>query len=130
MVLGRYEIPFGTKVLIWNQISFNSEENFDNPEMFLPERWLRGHPQCHSSHPFSNLPFGHGPRFLVSFPFFITKYFFRFCIGQRFAKLELYMILAKMIQRFKLEYHGVEVDVKTGFTNSPDRNVILKITER
>merc|ERR1711936_6809 len=113
MVLGGYEVPAGTSVLRWGHISSNSKENFTNPELFLPERWIRGHPHHHNADPYSNLPFGHGPRA---------------CVGQRFAKLELYLVLAKMIQRFRLEYHGGEVDVKTGFFGSPNIDVVLKIT--
>merc|ERR1719427_1695479 len=89
MVLGGYTVPPGTKVVTMSQVAANSEENFSCPETFLPERWIRGHPLQHKGHAFANLPFGHGPRA---------------CIGQRFAKLELNLVLAKMVQKFKLEY--------------------------
>ena len=55
---------------------------------------------------------------------------FRSCIGQRFAKLELYMVLAKIIQRFKIEYKGDAVGMRTGLINTPDRDIVLMLRER
>ena len=54
----------------------------------------------------------------------------RACIGQRFAKLELYLMLAKVVQRFQLEYRGEAVGIRTGFVNTPDREVVLILRER
>merc|ERR1711915_326922 len=113
MVLGGYQIPSGTKVLIHS--SSNCEERFPNSDKFVPERWLRGHSDQHTAHPFSHIPFGHGPRA---------------CIGQRFAKLELYVLMVKMIQRFHLEHQGEDVGVQVGLVGRPDRDVVLKILER
>ena len=42
MVLGGYQIPKGTLVLRNGIISSTSGENYDEPEKFLPERWIRG----------------------------------------------------------------------------------------
>ena len=61
MVLGGYQIPSGTKVLIHS--SSNCEERFPNSDKFVPERWLRGHSDQHTAHAFSHIPFGHGPRY-------------------------------------------------------------------
>ena len=36
-------------------------------------------------------------------------FFYRSCIGQRFARLELYIMMTKVVQRFKLEYDGEPV---------------------
>ena len=55
---------------------------------------------------------------------------FRSCIGQRFATLELQMMLAKVVQRFKLEYQGEDVGVKTGLINAPDSDVVLIFKDR
>jgi len=93
-----------------------SEEQFSNPQSFEPERWLRHHPGHNSADPFANLPFGHGPRS---------------CVGQRFAKLELYLMAAKVVQRFKMEHLGEEeVKLNTGFINSPDKDINIKFTPR
>ena len=38
---------------------------------------------------------------------------FRSCIGQRFAKLELNVLMVKVIQNFRIEYDGEDVGIKT-----------------
>ena len=40
------------------------------------------------------------------------------------------MVMAKVVQKFKLEYGGEEIGVKTGLINSPDREVVLILKER
>ena len=39
----------------------------------------------------------------------VQTFFYRSCIGQRFARLELYIMMTKVVQRFKLEYDGEPV---------------------
>merc|ERR1719369_2765750 len=91
LVIRGYTIPKGTTVIRVGSVSSNDPENFANPEEFIPERWLRGCPERHNANSFANIPFGHGARA---------------CIGQRFAKLELYMMIAKIVQRYRMEYSG------------------------
>ena len=63
---------------------------------------------------------------LASHPTFLP----RSCIGRRFAQLELYMMMAKIVQRFKMEQEGPPLGVITNFVSLPDRNVNIKFTER
>ena len=58
------------------------EEYFPNPQNFLPERWVKGHPQEGKHHPYASLPFGFGTRM---------------CIGRRLAELEMWQLTAKVI---------------------------------
>jgi len=91
-------------------------KNFDQPQKFLPERWLRGHKERQNFDSFSNLPFGHGSRS---------------CIGQRFAKLELYTLMVKMVQNYRMEYVGSgDVKAMTKFVSGPDRPVKVKFVRR
>lgn len=58
---------------------------FEEPEKFIPERWLKNNtdPKCpHAKdvHPFAFLPFGFGSRM---------------CIGKRFADLEMEVLTAR-----------------------------------
>ena len=55
---------------------------------------------------------------------------FRSCIGQRFARLELYIMMTKVVQRFKMEYNGDPVGSMTRLVSIPDRPVNIKFTPR
>ena len=114
-VISGYRIPKGTFVLYYSQVASMCSDNFKNPEVFLPERWLRSCPDAKSAHPFSSLPFGHGPRS---------------CIGKRFALVEIYCLIIKVLQKYRIEYHGEPVDTCTSFINTPDREVIIKFINR
>lgn len=59
----------------------NSEEYFDTPDKFKPERWLTSKT---TYNPFITLPFGYGKRM---------------CLGKRFADLEIQILLAKVTKR-------------------------------
>jgi len=115
IVIGGYEIPKGTILLRAGSVSSNDAANFENPDKFLPERWLRNSKERHSADSFANIPFGHGARS---------------CIGRRFAQLELYMMTVKIVQRFRMEYSGDRIGLKTMFLSLPDKPVSIKFTPR
>ena len=56
--------------------------------------------------------------------------YFRSCIGQRFAKLELNVLMVKVIQNFRIEYDGEDIGIRTSFVAAPDKPVVLKFIER
>ena len=57
-------------------------EFFDEPEAFLPERWLRDSPlRASIKHNFAAAPFGFGPRR---------------CLGKKYAEQEMQLVLAKV----------------------------------
>lgn len=116
VVLQGYSIPRGTAVVRVGAVTSMDPKNFDQPQKFLPERWLRGHKERQNFDSFSNLPFGHGSRS---------------CIGQRFAKLELYTLMVKMVQNYRMEYVGSgDVKAMTKFVSGPDRPVKVKFVRR
>ena len=51
-------------------------------------------------------------------------------ITRRFAELELYILMIKILQRFKLEYHGTEVGMTTAFVNKPNKKIRLRLVKR
>ena len=85
MVLSGYQIPTGTRVTFLTMVPMNSEKHFENPDTFVPERWLRGCPQHNDAHPFAFIPFGHGARM---------------CIGRRFAELEIQILAIQTLRYF------------------------------
>ena len=114
-VLSGYLIPKGTMVVNMNQVTSNNSDNFRDPEQFLPERWLRSNPESKCTHAFSSIPFGFGPRM---------------CVGRRFAEVQIYCLIIKTLQNYKIEYRGEPVGVMTELLNAPDRDVFIKFINR
>src|SRR5215217_8077269 len=83
--IGGYPVPAGTTILMSPWVIHRHQRYFDEPAKFQPDRWsgdlARQLPR------FAYLPFGGGPRI---------------CIGNRFATMEAVLILATVIQRFRL----------------------------
>jgi len=115
MVLGGYQVPRRTKVVSAGMVISNDADHFDQPDQFVPEQWMRGNSLYNNADPFAFLPFGRGPRS---------------CIGQRFAKLEVLVMAAKVVQRYELGYAGKPIGLSTGILNSPDREVRIQLRER
>ena len=84
--IGGYVIPKGAQLLLSQWIVHRDPRWFPNPEGFDPDRWL---PARAGDLPrFAYFPFGGGPRI---------------CIGNHFALMEATLILALIVQRFRVE---------------------------
>lgn len=84
--IGGYVLPKGAQILTSQWIVHRDPRWFPNPEGFDPDRWL---PERARDLPrFAYFPFGGGPRV---------------CIGNHFAIMEATLILAIIVQRFRLE---------------------------
>ena len=117
-VLSGFQIPAGTQVTILLYYMSRNENIFEDAENFKPDRWLR-HKDNHSmqaADPFASIPFGFGTRM---------------CIGRRIAELELYLLLARIVQQFDIQISPDEVvePVMRG-TTIPDRPVRVKFVDR
>lgn len=55
-----FNLILQTFIVLENYSTARSEKYFQDALEFKPERWLRGNKD--QSHPFSNVPFGFGPR--------------------------------------------------------------------
>ena len=86
-----------------------------NPDTFIPERWIRNSAEYQQVDRYSSLPFGHGPRA---------------CIGQRFARLENFMVAFKLVQRYRLEYHHPPVDIDYQRFGRPDTDTKIRFLTR
>jgi cytochrome P450 len=77
----------GTQVYLPQCVVHRDPRWFDDPESFLPQRWLE--PEFEDNLPrFAYFPFGGGPRT---------------CIGNHFAMMEATLILAKILDETELE---------------------------
>ena len=113
--VGGYLIPKGSQVVNSIYVNGQNPKNFPEPEKFLPERWLRGHPDESKAHKFAHIPFGFGPRS---------------CLGKRFAEVEAQAVAVKMLQRFRMEFHDDPVSFSFHFANSVDRDMRIRLIER
>ncbi|XP_043528320.1 cytochrome P450 302a1, mitochondrial [Frieseomelitta varia] len=110
-ILNGYQVPKGTVVVTQNQIICRLPEYFNEPDLFMPERWLREHSRNankvneKSIHPYIWLPFGHGPRS---------------CIARRFAEQNMQVLLLRICQRLKISWYGGELGIMSLLINKPD----------
>ncbi|XP_037784537.1 uncharacterized protein LOC119580457 [Penaeus monodon] len=102
-VLGGYVIPKGDKVIYPNVVAAWDEKYFPQAKEFVPDRWLRNRP-LGPIHPYASLPFAAGARM---------------CIGRRIAEQEMYTFLARVLQRFTVDYKYQDIDMKTRLIAMP-----------
>ncbi|XP_013108720.2 probable cytochrome P450 12c1, mitochondrial [Stomoxys calcitrans] len=94
LCLSSYQIPKGTNVFMASNMLLQDEKYFPQPQIFVPERWLRtsaaAEEDLKSSNPFVFLPYGYGPRS---------------CVGRRIVGLEMQMMLANIVRNFQMEFN-------------------------
>ncbi|XP_062375337.1 steroid 17-alpha-hydroxylase/17,20 lyase [Sardina pilchardus] len=86
--IGDYTVKRGTRVIVNLWSLHHDQKEWKNPDLFDPGRFLDqegGGPCCPSA---SYLPFGAGVRV---------------CLGEALAKMELFLFLSWILQRFSLE---------------------------
>nr|UHN91810.1 cytochrome P450 CYP4TT1 [Epicauta chinensis] len=83
--IGDQTYPAGTAFNMFIYGMHHSEEFFPNPEKFDPERF--SYENTRKRHKFAYLPFSAGPRN---------------CIGQRYAIIDIKLLLVKILQNFEL----------------------------
>lgn len=93
-------IPKGAQILMSQWVVHRDPRFFPNPEGFDPDRWS---PERSKSLPkFAYFPFGGGPRV---------------CIGNHFATMEATLMLAVILQRFRIELlPGQRLELKPSVT--------------
>jgi cytochrome P450 len=107
-------IPRGALVMVPVYYLHRHAEFWSEPERFDPERWLpeRGEPR----NAFAYLPFGLGGRR---------------CVGEDFALLEIRAVLARTLQRFRVELEPQHPVVpKPLLTMKPAHGVRIRIAPR
>lgn len=81
-------VPGGTIVEVQHKATYQSSRNFNDPDSFLPERFLAGDRRYEPDAKNKLNPFSVGPRN---------------CIGQHLANVEMRLILARVLWNFDLE---------------------------
>jgi cytochrome P450 len=105
--LGGYTIPRGSSIFLSPYITQRNPSNFDDPEAFVPERWLARTPAK-----FSYFPFGGGAKM---------------CIGEPLSKLEGVLVLATLARRLSLALIGnANVGIAAGAVLRPDRPICMR----
>ncbi|XP_059475605.1 cytochrome P450 302a1, mitochondrial [Neocloeon triangulifer] len=111
-VFSGFKVPKGTVIVTQNQVTCRQSRYFENPNEFLPERWIRGHALMQNVHPYLSLPFGHGPRA---------------CIAKRLAEQNIQILLLKIAREFHITWHGDgALDCKSLLINKPDKPLRLQ----
>jgi len=87
LVAGHW-VPPGTQVSVTGWAITHSPDNFKDPDLFVPERWLGDHGIYASDKREASQPFSVGPRN---------------CIGKNLAWAELRSILGKLLWNFDIE---------------------------
>jgi cytochrome P450 len=106
--LDGYAVPEGAEVIYSPYITHRIPELFERPLEFRPERWATIKPS-----PYAYLPFSAGPRM---------------CLGTAFASLELKVILALLLQRYRLETPaGLRVDRQLVITLAPAPGLPMRV---
>jgi cytochrome P450 len=113
-VVGGYRIPAGSLVVISPFVTHRYAAFWPNPEGFDPERFS---PEASEGrHKYAYIPFGGGPRI---------------CIGNHFALLETQVVLAMIVQSFRLELvPGAVVEPFPMVTLRPRPNLPMTLHER
>jgi cytochrome P450 len=109
-----YAIEPGTMIGVIPYTLHRSLRYWDNPEGFDPDRFL---PERSAGRPrFAYLPFGDGPRV---------------CIGRAFAMMEATIIVAMVLQRFRVELvPGTPLALEPGITLRPRGAVSVRLHPR
>jgi cytochrome P450 len=109
--LGGHVLPAGTNVYIVPWVIQRDPRFFDEPEAFLPDRWLDG--LAKRLPRLAYFPFGGGPRL---------------CMGQQFAMLEAVLVLSTIAQHWRL-VHAPEsaADMVPALTLRPRHGMRMQV---
>ena len=107
------EIRPGDKVALFAYGAHHNAKFWDNPEAFVPERWLGD--AAKKRKPYTYLPFGGGKRS---------------CIGGAMSQVENVLALSILLRRFRPEYVGPEPPgINATVTLTPKGGLQFKIRE-
>ncbi len=113
-LLGEYRMRAGCTVVVNSMALHRHPDFWVRPDEFDPDRFSRENQRMTIQHPFQYIPFSSGPRN---------------CIGQRFAQMELIVVLANLLSAFTFSLPPGElrnnVGSEEGFTYRPTSLTVL-----
>ncbi|XP_065226295.1 cytochrome P450 4C1-like isoform X2 [Planococcus citri] len=109
-----YVLPAGSNADISIYNTHRNAKYFKEPEKFIPERFEE---RDEERSPYAFIPFSAGPRN---------------CMGQKFAMLEMRIIVAMLLLKYQflLDENAKPVDVKVGMVLEPMDRIPIKIKRR
>lgn len=109
--LGGYSLPEGTEVFVSITQTHHMSELYPDPESFDPSRWETITPTAYEYNPFSAGP--------------------RICIGAGFAMMEIKIVLAMLLQRYRLEFVPENpIDRGGFFVMRPKHGMSMKVHQQ
>jgi cytochrome P450 len=108
-----FSIPAGTQVALMINHIHHHPDHWDAPERFDPDRFYKDVAQ--TRHSFAYVPFGAGQRQ---------------CIGRDFAYMEGQLILARLLQRYRIRPNGAPAQPQLSSTLRPKGGVHLTLEAR
>ena len=111
--IGEWRAPAGTTLFVFPWILHRDPRFFPDPLAFRPDRWTESF--VADLHPQAYIPFGAGPRH---------------CIGHGFARMELGLILATILQRYRLVWDARPPEPFTSITLRPVGGLAARLEPR
>lgn len=91
-------IPAGTVVGINAWVVHRNSEVFEDPDSFIPERWLASSPEKQKEMEQSFFAFGYGART---------------CLGKHISLTEMHKVIPELLRKFEIKLHNPEEEWKT-----------------
>ncbi|XP_061379641.1 cytochrome P450 4C1-like [Danaus plexippus] len=112
-MLDDIKVKKGCEVVVHIYDVHRRPDLYPDPEAFKPERFL----DEEKRHPYSYVPFSAGPRN---------------CIGQKFAKLQMKVVISEIVRNFKLSplVAGARPDLKVDLVLRPAETIYVKFYPR
>jgi cytochrome P450 len=109
--LASFHLPAGSEIFLSIFHMHHDPAVFTDPDAFRPRRWETVKPSVYEYNPFSAGP--------------------RMCIGASFATMEIKIVLAILLQRFRLETTSrAQIDPRVAITMAPKGGLAMRVRRR
>ena len=109
--LGPYQFPKGTEIVLSHYHTHHDPNIYPEPNKFRPDRWLTIKPSA-----YEYLPFSAGRRM---------------CIGASFAIMEIQIVLAMLLQRYRLQLApNARIDPLIGLSLGPKNGLPMIVHQQ